>query len=76
MGLVASDRPERVSVTSASLGDTEAPWVGHRRNAPVHGFKAHVAADGDADIVWAVEVTPARSRAVPLVIVVAVAPVL
>jgi transposase, IS5 family len=47
-------------ITSASLHDGEARWVGHRRRAPVHGFKAHVAADKDGDIVRAVEVTPAN----------------
>jgi IS5 family transposase len=30
-------------ITSASPHDDEARWVGHRRKAPVHGFKAHVA---------------------------------
>jgi transposase, IS5 family len=47
-------------ITSASPRDEEARWVGHRRRAPVHGFKAHVAADKDGDIVRSVEVTPAN----------------
>lgn len=47
-------------ITSASPHDDEARWVGHRRKAPVHGFKAHVASDKDGGIVRAVEVTPAN----------------
>ena len=47
-------------IASASLQDAEARWVGHRRKAPVHGFKAHVASDQDGGIVREVEVTPAN----------------
>ncbi|WP_188261090.1 IS5 family transposase [Azospirillum tabaci] len=47
-------------IASASVSDPEAQWVGHRRKAPVHGFKAHVAADGEGGIVRAIEVTPAN----------------
>ncbi|AIB15913.1 hypothetical protein ABAZ39_29085 (plasmid) [Azospirillum argentinense] len=34
-------------VASTSVCDPEAKWVGHPSKAPVHGFKAHVAADGE-----------------------------
>lgn len=47
-------------IASASAKDTEARWVGHRRKAPVHGFKAHVASDRDGGIVRQVEITPAH----------------
>ena len=47
-------------MASASSHDDEARWVGHRRRAPVHGFKAHLAADKDGGIVRTVEVTPAN----------------
>ncbi|GAA4257462.1 IS5 family transposase [Azospirillum formosense] len=47
-------------IASASVSDPEAQWVGHRRKAPVHGFKAHVAADGEGGIVRAIEVAPAN----------------
>jgi IS5 family transposase len=45
---------------SASKGDDEARWVGHRRKKPVHGYKAHVASDAETDIVRAVAVTTAN----------------
>jgi len=45
---------------SASKGDGEACWVGHRRKKPVHGYKAHVASDAETDIVRAVAVTTAN----------------
>jgi transposase, IS5 family len=47
-------------ITSASPQDDEARWVGHRRKAPIHGFKAHVASDAAGGIVRVVEVTPAN----------------
>jgi transposase, IS5 family len=47
-------------IASASPHDEEARWVGHRRKAPIHGFKAHVASDKDGGIVRVVEVTPAN----------------
>ncbi len=38
-------------IASASIArDDEARWVGHRRKAPVHGYKAHVATDADGGI--------------------------
>ena len=45
---------------SASKGDVEARWVGHRRKKPVHGYKAHVASDAETDMVRAVAVTTAN----------------
>jgi IS5 family transposase len=45
---------------SASKGDDEARWVGHRRKKPVHGYKAHVASDAETDIVRRVAVTTAN----------------
>src|SRR3954449_13226210 len=47
-------------ITSATMKDDEARWVGHRRKAPVHGYKAHVASDQDGGIVRAVEIAPAN----------------
>ena len=48
-------------IASASIAkDGEARWVGHRRRAPVHGYKAHVATDGDGGIVCEIEMTPAN----------------
>ena len=47
-------------IASATAKDEEAHWVGHRRKAPVHGYKAHVAADADGGIVRSVETTPAN----------------
>jgi IS5 family transposase len=47
-------------ITSSTSKDGEARWVGHRRKAPVHGYKAHVASDQDGGIVRAVEITPAN----------------
>lgn len=47
-------------IASATVKDKEAHWVGHRRKAPVHGYKAHVAADADGGIVRSVETTPAN----------------
>jgi IS5 family transposase len=53
-------RIDATGISSASPHVEEARWVGHRRRVPVHGFKAHVAADKDGGIVRAVEVTPAN----------------
>jgi transposase, IS5 family len=47
-------------IASATAKDEEARWVGHRRKAAVHGYKAHVACDHDGGIVREVEVTPAN----------------
>ena len=47
-------------IASTTAKDEEAHWVGHRRKAPVHGYKAHIAADADGGIVRSVETTPAN----------------
>lgn len=47
-------------IASATPKDEDARWVGHRRKAPVHGYKAHVASDGEGGIVRSVEITPAN----------------
>jgi IS5 family transposase len=47
-------------ITSATPKDEEARWVGHRRKAAMHGYKAHVACDHDGGIVREVEITPAN----------------
>jgi len=48
-------------IPSASIGhDAEARWAGHRRRKPVHGYKAHVAADQEAGLIRGVEVTTAN----------------
>jgi IS5 family transposase len=45
-------------IASASHGDGEAAWAGHRRRKAVHGFKAHVGADSDTALVEELSVTP------------------
>jgi transposase, IS5 family len=47
-------------IASATATDDEARWVGHRRKAPVHGYKAHIASDSAGGIVRSVETTPAN----------------
>lgn len=47
-------------IASASKGDTDAAWAKHKSRAPMHGYKAHVAADQDTGIIRAVETTPAN----------------
>ena len=47
-------------IGSAAKGDGEAAWVKHRTRAPVHGYKAHIAADKDTGIIREVETTPAN----------------
>jgi transposase, IS5 family len=44
-------------VASASQGDGDAGWSGHRARKAIHGYKAHVAADADTGLVECVEVT-------------------
>jgi transposase, IS5 family len=46
-------------IRSASRGDGEASW-GRTRRGPIHGYKAHIAADGAGGIVRRVAVTPAN----------------
>ena len=38
-------------VGSASKGAKEAAWARHKSRAPVHGYKAHVAADKDTGLI-------------------------
>jgi IS5 family transposase len=45
-------------IASASQGDREAGWSGHRARKAVHSYKAHVAADADTGLVERVDVTP------------------
>jgi transposase, IS5 family len=45
-------------IASASHGDGEAAWSGHRRRKAIHGFKAHIGADADTAIVEELHVTP------------------
>jgi transposase, IS5 family len=47
-------------IASASKGDGEARWAKHKKKAPVHGYKAHVAADRDTGLIREVIVTPAN----------------
>jgi transposase, IS5 family len=47
-------------IASASKGDKDAAWAKHKSRAPMHGYKAHVAADQDTGIIRAVETTPAN----------------
>ena len=49
-------------VGSASEGDGEARWSGHRSRKAVHGYKAHVGADADTAIVERVGVTPGNAH--------------
>lgn len=45
-------------IGSASEGDGEAGWSGHRSRKAIHGYKAHVAADADTVLVEVADVTP------------------
>lgn len=45
-------------IASASRGDEEAAWSGHRSRKAIHGYKAHVAADADTGLVERLDVTP------------------
>lgn len=49
-------------VGSASEGDDEAGWSGHRSRKAIHGYKAHVGADADTAIVEKVAVTPGNAH--------------
>jgi IS5 family transposase len=49
-------------VGSASKGDTEARWSGHRSRKAIHGYKAHVGADADTALVEKVAVTPGNAH--------------
>jgi IS5 family transposase len=45
-------------IASASHGDGEAAWAGHRRRKAIHGYKAHVGADAETAIVEEISITP------------------
>ena len=45
-------------IPSATKGDGEAVWAGHRSRKAVHGYEAHVGADAHAALVETVAVTP------------------
>ena len=45
-------------IASASKGDGDAAWAGHRSRKAVHSYKAHVGADADTALIEAVAVTP------------------
>ena len=49
-----------VIASASKAKDEEARWVKHRRKPSVHGYKAHVATDGDGGIVREIEMTPAN----------------
>lgn len=49
-------------VGSASEGDGEARWSGHRSRKAIHGYKAHVGADADTALVEQVGVTPGNAH--------------
>jgi len=49
-------------IPSASIKDEEARWAGHRRRNPMHGYKAHVATDQEANLMRGVEVTTANAH--------------
>jgi transposase, IS5 family len=53
-------------IGSAAKGDGEAAWVKHKSRAPVHGYKAHIAADKDTGIICEVETTPANEADVTI----------
>ena len=45
-------------IPSATVGDGEAAWAGHRSRRAVHGCKTHVGADADTALVETEAVTP------------------
>jgi transposase, IS5 family len=47
-------------IASVSKGDKEASWVKHKSRVPMHGYKAHIAADKETGIIRTVETTPAN----------------
>lgn len=49
-------------VGSASEGDGDARWSGHRSRKAVHGYKVHVGADAETAIVERVGVTPGNAH--------------
>jgi IS5 family transposase len=53
---------EATVLASASKGDREACWVGHRCKKPVHGYKARVAIDAEMDIARAAALTTVKTH--------------
>ena len=53
-------------IGSVTKGDSEAAWAKHRTRSPAHGYKAHIAADGDSGIIREVATTPANEAAVSI----------
>lgn len=49
-------------VGSASEGDGDARWSGHRSRKAIHGYKAHVGADADTALVEKVALTPGNAH--------------
>lgn len=49
-------------VGSASKGDGEAGWSGHRTRKSIHSYKAHVGADADTALVEKLAVTPGNAH--------------
>lgn len=49
-------------IGSASQGDAEAGWSGHRSRKAIHGYKAHVAADAETTLIEVVDVTPGNAH--------------
>jgi IS5 family transposase len=49
-------------IGSASQGDAQAGWSGHRSRKAIHGYKAHVAADADTGLVELADVTPGNAH--------------
>ncbi|MCO5132375.1 MAG: hypothetical protein M9932_17770 [Xanthobacteraceae bacterium] len=47
-------------IASATEDDDEAPWVRHKGEPTMHGFKSHVFADADATVVEEVAIAPAN----------------
>ena len=45
-------------IRSASEGDADAKWSGHRSRRAIHSYKAHVGADADTGLVEQLAVTP------------------
>jgi transposase, IS5 family len=53
-------------IGSASKGDRDAAWARHKSRAPVHGYKAHIAADKDTGLIREVETTAANEADVTI----------
>jgi transposase, IS5 family len=53
-------------IASASKGDKDAAWAKHKSRAPMHGYKAHIAADKETGIIRTVATTPANEADVAI----------